>query len=253
MPGAALAGSGGRSQGGADLSVQLSASPKLAQPGQPLIYRVDVRNAGPEDAVLPLLTIQLPQEVEIIHVDVAECRKGTAANEVVCPSQQDVLAGGTGGVMITGLVDPDARGPLQATATLSSEVEDENEEDNISQAVTSVDEGADLVVRLSRKARAGRLVTMDAVVRNRGPRVVRDAALFFDTRSARFLSAKGAPCHSYPGHVGCTLHPVASGKLVKLKLAFHARRNAPQAKATVYSVRVGDRRPANNLARISLR
>ncbi|MGV9775935.1 hypothetical protein [Streptosporangium sp. NPDC003464] len=253
VPGAVLAEPGRNNPGGADLSVRLENSPRVAQPGQPLLYRAEVRNIGPEDAVLPLLTVRVPEGVEILRVDVAECRPGTTANEVVCASPQDVMAGGSGGVTISGLVRPGARGPLEATATLSSEIVDGNEENNSARTLTPVDEGADLAVRLSRKARAGRLVMMGAVVRNRGPRVVRDAALFFHTRSARFLSARGARCRSFPGLVGCRLGAVGSGKRVSLRLAFRAHRRALRAKATVYSTHVGDRRPANNMARINLR
>ncbi|WP_433251903.1 hypothetical protein ACQPYK_06830 [Streptosporangium sp. CA-135522] len=238
---------------GADLSVRMETSPKIAQPGQPLLYRAEVSNAGPEDAVLPLLTIRLPEGVQVLRVDVAECRPGATANEVVCASEHDVLAGGTGGVTVSGLVRPGAHGPLTATATLSSEIVDANEANNSARTLTAVDEGADLAVRLSRKAHAGRLVWMGAVVRNRGPRVVRDAALFFHTKRARFLSAKGARCRSYPGLVGCKLRSVGSGKRVSLRLAFRSHRRALRAKATVYSTHVGDRRPANNMARINLR
>ncbi|MFJ2031470.1 hypothetical protein [Streptosporangium sp. NPDC087985] len=237
---------------GADLSVRMETSPKAAQPGQPLLYRVEVHNLGPEDAVLPLLTIRLPKGVEILRVNVAECHSGTAANEVVCPSERDVMAGDIGGVMISGLVRPGVRGPLTATATLSSEVVDVDETDNTSRVLTEVDEGADLAVRLSRRARVGRLVAMGAVVRNRGPRAVRDAALFLHTRRARFLSATGARCRSYLGLVGCRLRAVRPGRQVSLRLAFRTHRGVPRVKATVYSTHVGDRRPANNTARINL-
>ncbi|MBB4939740.1 hypothetical protein FHR32_004045 [Streptosporangium album] len=250
-PGTVPAEPGDDSPMGADLSVRMDTLPKVAQPGQPLLYRAEVRNTGPEDAVLPLLTIRLPEGVEILRVNVAECRPGSTANEVVCPSEHDVVAGGIGGVTISGLVRPGARGPLEATATLSSEIVDENEANNSSRTLTDVDQGADLAVRLSRRARAGRLITMGAVVRNRGPQAVRDAALFFHTRRARFLSAMGARCRSYPGLVGCRLHAIRSGNRVRLRLAFRAHRRALRAKATVYSIHVGDRHPANNMARLT--
>lgn len=251
--GTAQAGFEERKQGGADLSVRLETLPKVAQPGQPLTYRVEVHNAGPEDAVLPTLVVRLPHGVDVLGVNVAECLPGRTTSEVVCASKRDVLAGTDGGLTINGIVRASARGPLRATATLSSEVVDGDETNNSTQLLTSVDEGADLTVRLSRQARAGRLVTMDAVVRNRGPRIVRDASVFLRTVKARFLSARGARCHSYAGYVGCALRQVGSGRQVSLRLAFRARRWAPKAKATVYSRHVGDRRPANNMARISLR
>src|SRR3954464_5264507 len=96
VPGAARARPGETNGIGADLSVRLAVSPKLAQPGKPLTYRADVSNAGPEDAVLPVLVVRLPEGVEIIGVNVAECLPGGTANEVICASGQDVLAGGAG-------------------------------------------------------------------------------------------------------------------------------------------------------------
>ncbi|GAA2884902.1 hypothetical protein GCM10010517_48460 [Streptosporangium fragile] len=252
VPGLVLAGPGETDPGRADLSVRLSASPPVAQPGQPLTYRAEVRNAGPGDAVLPVLTVRLPAGVEVLSVDVAECRPGSTANEVVCASGKDVPAGETGGVTINGVVGSGARGPLRATATLSSEVVDGDEADNSAETLTRLDEGTDLAVRLSRRARAGRMVTMAAVVRNRGPKRVRDAALFFDTGGARFLRAKGARCDPRPRSLGCALRAVGPGERLSLRLAFVARKRGPRAEATVYSVRLGDRRPANNTARLRL-
>lgn len=238
--------------GGADLSVRLTASPKRAQPGQPLTYRAEVRNDGPGDAVLPLLTVRLPEQVVVVGVNVAECLPGAVAGQVVCPSPTDVLAGQTGGVTITGMVRSGARGPLRASATLSSEVVDDDETDNFSETLTEVDEGTDLAVRLSRARRAGRLVTVAAVVRNRGPRRVHDAGVLFDTGGARLMSARGARCDSHPAYVGCRLRTVGAGRRVSFTLAFVARAHAPRAEATVYSLQLGDRRPANNTARFSL-
>ncbi|GAA3420816.1 hypothetical protein [Streptosporangium vulgare] len=238
--------------GGADLSVRLTASPKRAQPGQPLTYRAEVRNDGPGDAVLPLLTVRVPEQVVVVGVNVAECLPGAVAGQVVCSSPTDVLAGQTGGVTITGMVRSGARGPLRASATLSSEVVDDDETDNFSETLTEVDEGTDLAVRLSRARRAGRLVTVAAVVRNRGPRRVHDAGVLFDTGGARLMSARGARCDSHPAYVGCRLRTVGAGRRVSFMLAFVARARAPRAEATVYSLRLGDRRPANNTARFSL-
>ncbi|MEV6985785.1 hypothetical protein AB0M95_31625 [Sphaerisporangium sp. NPDC051017] len=154
--------------GGADLSVRMTVSPRVAQPGRWLAYQVRVRNAGPGDAVLPVLTIKIPDEVEIAAVNVASCRPGAGrgknhagnhvGNEVVCPSPVDIRAGGTGAVTVLGVVRPGARGPLRASAVLTSEVVDENEADNRAEVVTQVAEGAGPPVRLSpgHRARPGR-------------------------------------------------------------------------------------------------
>ncbi|MEO3808830.1 hypothetical protein ABGB17_07485 [Sphaerisporangium sp. B11E5] len=124
--------------GGADLSVRLTAAPHVAQPGHWLTYRVRVRNAGPGDAVLPVLTVRVPDEVEIVHVDVAACHPGATPNEVVCPSPADIPSGGSGALTVLGKVRAGARGPLRAGARLTSEVADVHEGDNRAGLVTRI-------------------------------------------------------------------------------------------------------------------
>lgn len=230
--------------GGADLSVTVQASPAVAQPGQPIEYRVTVRNAGPGDAVLPVLKVLVPSGVDIVAVDVSTCRPGRNRSEVICPSPVDVLVGGTGGVTISGIVRPGARGPLKAVASLSSEVVDENEGDNTHATVTTVDEGADLGLRLTGQERMGRFA-LDAVVRNRGPRTVRDAYVMLKTGSARLISG---PCHRRYRWLACRVRPVESGEKVRLRLALRSPLRPVRARASVYSAGLGDRRPTNNRA-----
>ncbi|MEU8266832.1 hypothetical protein AB0B89_06650 [Sphaerisporangium sp. NPDC049002] len=252
----ASSGQSPRLGGGADLSVRLSASPPVAQPGQWLTYQAKVRNAGPGDAVLPVLTIRVPDQVEITAVNVTSCRPGASEHEVVCPSPTDIQAGDTGAVTILGVVGTGARGPLRASAHLTSEVVDENEADNHAEVVTRVAEGADLAVRLSpakRRARPGERFTVRAAVRNSGPGPVRDAHIYFTEHGARFLSARGARCEKRRGQVGCALRPIRSGAHGTLRLVFRMPRRGSRevdTEATIYSARVGDRRPANNQARM---
>ncbi|MEU4829743.1 hypothetical protein [Streptosporangium sp. NPDC023615] len=269
---AASASPEGEGWGGADLSVRLLVSPDRAQPGRPLRYRAEVSNAGPGDAVLPVLTLRLPDGVRVLGTDVTECLPGIAAGEVVCASADDVPAGTTGGVTLDAIVRPGARGPLEASATLSSEVVDDDETNNSARALTEVDEGTDLAVGVSRRTRAGRLVLVSAVVRNRGPRPVRDAGLLLDTGGARLLAARGARCDSRTGYADCRLRTLRAGGRVTLLLAFSAPGHeiggrepsghepgsrapggrGPRAEATVYSPLTGDRRPADNTARFRL-
>lgn len=255
-PAGASSGHPSAAWGGADLSVRVAASPRVAQPGQWLSYEVKVRNAGPGDAVLPVLTIKVPVEVDIAGVNVTTCHPGTSRNEVVCPSPVDIPAGGSGAVTVLGMVRPGARGPLRAVAGLTSEVVDENMGDNRAEVVTYVAEGADLGVRLSpstRHARPGQRFTVTAAVRNGGPGLVRDARVSLKEKGARFLSARGARCAMRRGRVGCALRPIKPGSRGTLSMVFRLPRRGPRdmdAEATVYSTRLGDRRPANNQARL---
>ncbi|TKK91075.1 DUF11 domain-containing protein [Herbidospora galbida] len=223
--------------GGADLSVSIEAHPKVAQPGQPLSYTVQVKNGGPGDAVLPTLTVRVPTDFKIVNVDVAGCQPGRGLSEVVCHSPKDVAAGQSGGVVITGLVRPSAAGPLRAQARLTSEVLDGHDTDNEAESVVKVDEGADLTVKLS-AARGGGRRTVHAAVRNRGPRVVRDAMVFVD----------GARCG---GRTGCVVPTIRPGGTAWFRLAVRRGRHA--VTAIVRSQGRGDRHPANNQASMRLR
>lgn len=247
--------------GTADLAVRISASPKVAQPGRPLVYRVKVNNRGPGDAVLPVLRVDLPRDFQIINVNVAECRSMRGRHRVVCESDRDVVAGESGSLAITGVVRSRASGPLRASAGIDSEVVDGHEADNRAKAVTKVDDGADLAVRFRSPAgfaRPGRRFSVRAEVRNRGPRVVRDAYVFLRPRQARFRSAIGGRCRGRRAFVACALPPIRSGSAGLLRLVFSVPSHASRAvstMATVYSRRFGDRRPSDNRAsmRVALR
>ncbi|MCG5220723.1 hypothetical protein [Streptosporangium sp. KLBMP 9127] len=234
---------------GDGLSIQIVSYPKVAQPGRPVAYRVEMRNAGPGDTVPPPLRVVLPPEVKLLNVDVVECRTG-GGHEVTCPPRGPVRAGGTGAVTVVGLVDPHARGPLGAKAVLGT---------HTAETTTGVGEGADLALRLSRDgrpmrmARSGRQVfRIGAVIWNHGPHTVRDAQLFLRARQARLVEAVGARCGDSEGYVGCRVPAVQPGERARFELLFRSKRAAASASAVVYSAKFGDRRPGNDKARLRL-
>ncbi|WP_283138588.1 hypothetical protein [Rhizohabitans arisaemae] len=249
----------GMPAGSADLRVRISATPHRAQPGQLITYQVRVHNAGPGAAVLPVLVVRIPPQVDIVRTDVAECRPGDRPGEVLCPSTSDAEAGHDGGVQIIGLVRAGARGTLHAAAGLDSQIVDANPGDNHAELRTAVDPGADLRVQLSAEGRhvhAGRRFTVDAVVVNRGPQPVRNGFVMLQPKGARFVGSADKACRARGRHVGCGLRRVAADGKVRLSLVFRtaARRDGRFAgNAMVFSPRIGDRRPDNNTDRLSLR
>ncbi|MDF5751317.1 hypothetical protein [Spongiactinospora sp. TRM90649] len=247
----------------ADLSVRMTSYPRVAQPGRPVGYRVEVGNAGPGPAVRPELRVRLPQGMKVLSVDVAECRPGTSggSGEVVCASGSDVLSGGHGVLTVVGMVPPEARGPLRAVATIRSSARELNPADNTAETVNQVGEGADLAIRLDRvdRARRGGLpgATLRALVTNHGPQAVQDGQLFLRIRGARLLSSDGARCGAYAGYVGCRLQPVKVGAATRVRMVFVPAANARHgrrmtASAMVYSAVLGDRRPDNGKARLRI-
>ncbi|GAA0923293.1 hypothetical protein [Nonomuraea longicatena] len=234
----------------ADLSVRITSEPAVAQPGQPIAYRVEVANAGPGDAVLPVLVVSVPPEVRILHTNVATCRPGTTSHQVRCASATDVRAGGGGGVTITGLVGTSARGPLRTVAKLTSATADANERDNTFTHLARVDEGADLGVRLTGQVRSGGLAEVTAVIGNRGPRMVRDAFAYFRARG-RLVSSEGARCRGRLEELQCGLRALGAGERMRVRLLFEPERRA--IRATVFSSRFGDREPSDNESLLRLR
>jgi hypothetical protein len=211
VPGTAEGRSAGE-RGEADLSVRIAASTRFAQPGRPLVYRVEVRNAGPGAAKLPTLRVRLPEAVQVLRVDVAECRPGPAAGEIVCPSRRNVLAGGSGSLEILGMVHPRAHGAPRAVATVAAAGPDGHPGNNVSESVIDVAEGADLAVRLvdggwrpngtGVENERGRRFSVAAVVRNGGPERVRNAHLEVRVPGARLAKDMGTPCRTRTDQAG---------------------------------------------------
>ncbi|NUR84229.1 MAG: hypothetical protein HOY71_09105 [Nonomuraea sp.] len=231
--------------GTADRSVSMSVQPGRAQPGRPILYQVRVRNDGPGDAVLPVLTVTMPRGVQIVGVNVGNCRQGRGTNEIVCSAADDVLVGQSGTLVISGTVRPGASGPLRASASISSEIEDSDVADNTVLSATPLDAGADLGIRL-REGSGG----LTALVRNRGPRLVRDARVYLNAGRARLISAVHGRCRDTRRFVACRLRPLAAGQHVRLGLAL--RGAGRTVSAGVVSATYGDRRPGDNLARLVL-
>lgn len=232
----------------ANLSVRVSASPSTAQPGRPITYRVDVRNAGPGEAVRPVLTVVVPDAVDISSVDVVSCRPGRTLGEVVCPSPENVAAGGTGGVTITGTVRRDAVGPLRLVARMAAQGTDADA-GNGATLVTGVDQGADLGVRLKARQERDGAFTVVATVHNRGPRAVLDARVAVRAEGARPAGpAAGQSCRRRAGETVCEPVTVPSGGTVRFELPYLASRGPVRVRGEVRSSRLGDRRPDDNEA-----
>lgn len=243
-PGAALADG---SSDEVDLSVEILTRPLRAQPGQPIFYRVQVRNDGPGTAKKPVLTVQMPDGVKIAGPNVFSCRHGATEQEVVCPSTKEVAPGETGGVTITGIVRRDAVGPLRAVATLTSAATDVDETNNSQVSLVEVNEGADLKVQLAGTSR-GKRFAVSAEVTNMGPGTVRDGRLFFKAGESELVAASGAECRLLSGRIGCKLPELASGDDLRVRLAIVAPRRPVDAKASVFSSRYGDRHSDDNVA-----
>jgi hypothetical protein len=232
------------------LSVSIVSYPKVAQPGRPLVYRVEVRNEGQGEGVPPTLRVRLPDGVQMLSTDVTECKLAEGTNDVVCPPKGVLKAGGTGALTVACTVKAHARGKLRAVADLGRET---------AHVVTDVDGGADLALRFEsdgspRSARAGRRgVRIRALVRNHGPRTVNDAQVFVRAEKARFVRAEGARCGSSSGYLDCRVPEVKRGEVARFQLVYRPKERDAVAHGVVYSAKFGDPHPGNDNARSRLR
>jgi uncharacterized repeat protein (TIGR01451 family) len=154
-----------------DLGVTQTDSPDPAQTGEPLIYALQVSNAGPDAAATVRLVDKLPARVDLIDVRAPGASCESPNHRVVC-SFGDLAAGATGDVTIrvrpTGHVDTYT---ITNYATVGKRKSDTRLADNVSREQTTVQTPVPVIC-------AGREATIvgtdgnDSLVGTEGPDVI---------------------------------------------------------------------------------
>lgn len=134
----------------ADLSVQKTASDNPATVGEPLIYTLTVTNDGPSPAENVTLVDSLPDEVDVDSADPQVC--DAEGDGVVC-SLGDLGAGESTTLELT--VTPTEAATITNTASVGSDTDDPDEDDNTDSVTTEV--GPDELT--ARTSGAGRVET----------------------------------------------------------------------------------------------
>ena len=130
FPAAALAPS--------DLSLTKAASPDPVSEGGQLVYAIEVRNDGPDDATNTVVTDDLPSpsDVDLVSTTPSQGTCGQQGNQPVSCSLGTVASGATATVQI--VVTPKKPGTITNTASVTSDVADPNMANNSATTTTTV-------------------------------------------------------------------------------------------------------------------
>ena len=155
----------------ADLSIVKTATgPAVA--GAPVTYSLVVANAGPSDALNPVVTDTLPASLTYVSATGTGWSCSAAGQTVTCGAVAPLPTGTTAAVItLTATLDPGATGTVANTATVTSPTDDPDPSDNSSTATVDVTPSADLSIT---KSHSGDLVvdqnaTYTLTVDNLGP------------------------------------------------------------------------------------
>lgn len=184
--------------------------------GQPVSYRITVRNAGPSDARTIQVTDDLPAALTGATADSSAGTCAVASGTLTC-ALGDLTAGGTATVNVTATVSPSATGTLANSATATSPTADPSATNNTGTATDPVTASADLLITKTAQPSpviAGQPVTYTLTVRNAGPSdsrgvTVRDAVPAPLTYTSS--TASQGTCSETGGVVDCALGTVPAG------------------------------------------
>ena len=200
-------------QPAADLSLTKSVTSPATSPylnGQDLTYTLVVSNAGPDTALAPIVTDNLPPGVTFQSAS-AGCAE--AAGVVTC-TFGDILDGGSNSATIT--VRPTASGTITNGAVVASSTTDPDSADNAASANTTIVPAANLSVVKAVTSPVGpflngQALTYTVTVTNTGPDTA-VAPIITDTLPVQvaFTSAS-AGCSEAAGLVTCALSDIVAG------------------------------------------
>ena len=161
-------------QGLADLTIQKTAVPDPAVPGDGLSYEILVMNSGPSDAQNVTVDDNVPASFTLAGVSSSQggctalpCTLGT------------IPAGGSARVTLLGIVSSQASGTLTNTATVTATTTDPNTGNNETTITTTLNPQADLALDLTSTPTtyAGETAVVTATVTNNGPSVAAGATV----------------------------------------------------------------------------
>ena len=177
-------------QAAADLSVGVATSPNQVVAGQDVIYTTTLSNAGPSDAVAPVVTTTIPVSATFVSLTWPNgwnCTRpalgGIGAVSCTPTGGESFAAGGSATFALVVLADqgmPAGTGTgLSATSTAGSQTTDPNTANNTATADPNATTSADLGVTNSLAPNAvfaGQTLTDTVTVTNHGPSAAAGAA-----------------------------------------------------------------------------
>ncbi|MFO8033541.1 MAG: CARDB domain-containing protein, partial [Candidatus Bipolaricaulota bacterium] len=178
----------------ADLTLTKTASPGQPVAGEELTYTITVENTGPSDA----LDVEVTDTLDACLLDPTYTVDGQDEGSWEGAHTLGTLAAGaTVTVEITATVDLSCTEPITNTASVSTETDDPDLDNNTDSTTTDVDTSADLAITKATSpdpAIAGEPLTYTITVENAGPSDARDVVVTEDWPDCfRFLGANPSP------------------------------------------------------------
>ncbi|MBW8486924.1 DUF11 domain-containing protein [Actinomadura parmotrematis] len=236
---------------GADLGVAVS-GPARAAAGAPMTYAMTVWNTGPVASRAVAATFALPRGFAVIGLDAPSC---TDRSRAVRCTFRDLAAGAARTVRLQGVIAPEARGPLHASARVRSATADPSRDNDTAAVTTPLTPGTDMAVRLTtprRTAARGARTPLTAVVANRGGATARRVTLYLGAHGAHLLTSPADRCAATRAsgrdqYLRCDLGTLTPGTSRTVRTATQTGGGAQRFAASVTSA-AGETAPADNTA-----
>ncbi len=234
----------------ADLSMVKTDSPDPVVVGQPLTYTLTISNAGPDDTGSVIATDTLPAGVTFQSALASQGSCSESAGTVTC--NLGPIANGAGAEVVI-VVIPQTAGDLSNTATVTSDVDDPEPDDNTDSEDSTVDPGsADLSmdkVASVNPAVVGDAFTYTLTVFNDGP----DAAtqvVVTDQLPASLEFGSAIPSQGSCGESGnlvtCQLGTIADEGSATVVITVTPTEPGPLANTAVVDSQLDDPIPDDN-------
>jgi uncharacterized repeat protein (TIGR01451 family) len=197
----------------ADLFV-IKHGPAAATPGQPLVYTIDVANAGPSEALDVVLSDATPPGLVFVSAS-APCQAGFPC------ALGTMAADGTRSIEAVFAVPADYQGPdpILNTASVASATADPNVGDNASTATTPIGASADLSIVKTGPASAsvGQTLLYTLTIGNAGPSAAQGIVVDDPTPAGLSFVSASAPCE---GGFPCALGTLGAGGSAAIEVRF---------------------------------
>ncbi|TDW15039.1 DUF7507 domain-containing protein [Kribbella kalugense] len=216
----------------ADLVVTKETLSKLVVAGQPVTYRISVRNDGPSDARKVQLTDDVPSALTGVTADSSAGSCTVDSTQAKC-ALGDLTAGSTATITVTGTVSAKAIGQLTNSATATSSTSDPDTSNNTGRTTDDLTTSADLAITKTAQptpVQAGRPVTYTLTVTNNGPSAAESVKVSDPVPAPlQYVSAtpSSGSCTEEAGTVTCAVGTVAPGDVVTVSVVANVPSGTP--------------------------
>ena len=235
----------------ADLAVTKVADNASVAAGGGITFTVTMTNTGPSDATNVVLTDLLPAPL-VFSADASDDECAPGAGGVVCTLA--TIASGTSRALTIGATLPSdaAPGTVTNTASVTSDVDDPDGDDNSASVPVLVTQEADLAIIKTAAAEGvllGDTIAYTLAVVNEGPSDATDVVVTDSIPEGTLVDTLPAECTEVGGEIECALDSLAAGDTVLLEIVLEVPDTLPPGplpNSASVSSPIGDPDPSDN-------